>query len=291
LETARLAYIGFDFVQDDADTGAFLAVMRRLLGEVPGSQMARDGAVLIGPADPPGALPVTRFRWAQHDREDPSPRLSLITTAGDTLFELPLTDGAHSWRASANREERGDAAEVHGDEDALALLPIDALYQRLRGHVVRLDHTGVNLPTGDSHRRSWEMLNRSLAASGNFYRYPSGEPWHFLIPATDEEFLTDIRSFTVDRGPKFELVHDSTLRHPLIQIDIHTDLPRIEIERRFPAPYGVALPGLEPFFRSVYLSHPWPGLSLRVDLRYRDDSPPSTWDTGEWLVTAGGRIR
>jgi hypothetical protein len=281
--TARLAYIGFDFVQDGATAVAFLAVMRKLLGEVPGSRTAADGALVIGPTDPPGALPLTRFRWIHHDRDDPSPRLSLITTAGDTLIELPLTDGAHTWRAVTNREEQGD-------DDSLALLPIDALYQRLQGRVVRLDHTGVNLPTMDNHRRSWDMLNHDLATSGNLYRYPSGEPWHFLLPATDEEFLTGIQSFAVGRGPKFELVHDPTLRHPLIQIDIHTDLPRIEVERRFPAPYGVALPGLDAFFRSVYLSHPWPGLSLRVDLRYRDDGPPSAWDTGEWLVTAGGRI-
>jgi hypothetical protein len=59
----------------------------------------------------------------------------------------------------------------------------------------------------------------------------------------------------------------------------------------FPAPVGTALAGLEDIFRTVYVRHTWQNLEMRVDLCFRNDDGPSTWETGEWLVTEGGRIR
>jgi hypothetical protein len=176
------------------------------------------------------------------------------------------------------------------DGDFAALLPMGELHRRLRGHLVGIDHTGVILPTAGVTRTSWDMLLTALAAGSNLYRYPTGEPWPFILPATDTEFTTAITHFTLGRVPKFELVYDSHVRHPLIQFDFETDLTRAEIEARFPEPYGRAIPGLAQFFRSVYLFHPWPRLTIRVDLRYHSDGPPSDWDTGAWLVTAGGRM-
>jgi hypothetical protein len=298
LDTARLEQIRFLFQSGDAASEAFFETFRQLLAELPHSRMTESGNLFFTPPEPPGALPLTCFGWINASRPvSPGPHIFFFDTARDPVGGLNLPNGTDWQRACAARETRthrdvqGFYIEVRGEEDFPALLPIEEMYQRLHGHGTRLDHTGLNLPTNTIYQAAWDMLARNLATTANLYRYPTGEPWPFLLPATDEEFATDIRHFSAGRGPKFELVRDPSLRHPLIQIDIHTDLPRAEIERLFPEPYGRAIPGLEAFFRSVYLFHPWPGLSFRVDLRYHDDGPPSDWDTGEWLVTAGGRIR
>jgi hypothetical protein len=59
----------------------------------------------------------------------------------------------------------------------------------------------------------------------------------------------------------------------------------------FPEPEGTTFPELEEIFRVVPVLSPWPGLDVRFDLCYRIDNGPSDWETGEWLVTEGGRIR
>ncbi len=47
---------------------------------------------------------------------------------------------------------------------------------------------------------------------------------------------------------------------------------------------GEAVKRLSQQFRD---QHP----TIRFDLNYADTGEPSDWDTGEWLVQAGGRIR
>ncbi len=77
----------------------------------------------------------------------------------------------------------------------------------------------------------------------------------------------------------------------MLQFSFGTDLSRAEIEARFPAPEGIAFPELEDIFRTVYVTHPWSHLITRFDLNYQSEDMVSDWDTGEWLVAYGGRIR
>jgi hypothetical protein len=164
-----------------------------------------------------------------------------------------------------------------------------AIAKRLAGRIVAVDHTGVNLPTAQVDDERWGRLVRALGGASALYRYPDGEPWPFILPATDAEFNDDIRAFAPGRTPKFELVHDRWAPCPILQFALVTNLTREELEARFPDPYGVAFPDLGHLFRTVYVAHPWPGLLIRLDLTYR--GPVTDWDTGEWLVTMGGRLR
>jgi hypothetical protein len=161
----------------------------------------------------------------------------------------------------------------------------------LRGHVTRIDHTGINLPSVLVSRETWEQFIGKIANNCNLYRYPTGEDWLFILPATEEEFTNDITIFPAGREPKFELVYDTFSPVPTIQIDIETDLLRSEIEQLFPAPYGVSFPDLADYFRTVYIDHEWPSLAIRFDLRFRNDNPDGSWETGKWLVEDGGRLR
>jgi hypothetical protein len=137
----------------------------------------------------------------------------------------------------------------------------------------------------------WESLVRALASAAAVYRYPTGEPWPFVLPSTTGELQTEIRDFVIGREPRFELVHDPWSPHTTWQVALWTNLARVDLEEMFPSPYGMTLPGLEDIFRTVYVPCDWPDLEIRFDLCYRVDDGPSTWETGEWLVRQGGRIR
>jgi hypothetical protein len=117
------------------------------------------------------------------------------------------------------------------------------------------------------------------------------EEWPFVLPSTPGELRDDIRDSVVGREPRFELVHDEWLTRTQWQFALWTDLTRAELERLFPEPEGITFPGLEEVFRVVPVRHPWPGPGIRFDLCYRVEDGPSDWETGEWLVTEGGRIR
>ncbi|TVX96686.1 hypothetical protein [Cohnella terricola] len=168
---------------------------------------------------------------------------------------------------------------------------IQSVYSRLKGYLVGIDHTGVNIPMSIMSRDNWEQLLSDLSPISNLYRYP-GEEWPFIIPANEEEFRHDIIDFTENRNPKFEWVYDRYASVPILQFALVTDLSKHELEEAFPAPIGFAIPGLEDIFRSIIIDSPWrEDLEIRFDLYYkRNQSNPTEWETGEWLVKEGGRI-
>lgn len=300
MTTPQLRQITHFFPNADTESAVFCEQMARLLRELPHSEASSE-RIMLRPIHPLGALPITSVQFARVL----SPMIvfsmeqQFTLHIGDFSLRSASYDGWFAYAPAKERRDRAAAREAPGVPIVLStehdnftdLVAAEELYNRLHGHVVHLDHTGVIIPMRSVPRTAWDTLISTLATATNCYRYPTGEEWPFILPSTDTEFATDIAHFTARRAPKFELVYDGSLRDPLIQFDLQTDLTREEVEQRFPEPYGKTLPGLAHFFRSVYLSHPWPALSLRIDLRYCSDGPPSEWDTGEWLVTAGRRIR
>jgi hypothetical protein len=240
----------------------FLRDVRTLLADVAYASSGPAGSVTLTPPEPAGARPVTAFRLA----DVPAPRIVLDT--GHTIDVLGSNRGADDGMM--------DLADLAG---------------RLAGNVARIDHTGANLPAGAVSEEQWDSLVRAVASSAAMYRYPTGEQWPFVLPSTTGELRTDIREFVVGREPRFELVYDIWSPHTTWQIALWTTLTRTDLERLFPAPHGITLPGLEDIFRTVYVRSPWPDLAIRLDLCYRVDDGPSDWETGEWLITEGGRIR
>lgn len=158
---------------------------------------------------------------------------------------------------------------------------------QFKGHIVRVDHMGLNLPADNE---SGVELLTVLSQRANLYRYPGGEPWYFAVPATLEEYQSEIADFSQLRGPKFELVLEpKSTASALIQMDFTTNLSRTEVEAKLPPPIGFELPGLGQHFRSVYVEHPWGPFLLRMDFRYQSDDCVNGWSSGEWLVKEGLR--
>jgi hypothetical protein len=297
METQRLHRIAFLFPDGPAGARTFFDHLAQFLGEIPGTTVGASG---IGFAvTPPRGLPALSMALASV----PFPQVLFNTEAP---IDLPLGDFA--LRSSAAVDGPGappapDTRTVRSREDALgpyvevgppdapsAQLALPELARRLAGHLVRLDHTGVNIPTALVDRAGWDDLLRRLAAIANVYRYPTGEDWPFILPATDAEFAGAITDFTANREPKFELVYDSYARVPVIQISVATDLRRADLEALLPESYGLAFPELAEIFRTVYVHHPWPGLQIRFDLYYGTETAVDVWSSGEWLVTQGARI-
>lgn len=167
------------------------------------------------------------------------------------------------------------------------------LYRQLKGRLVGMDHTGVNLPVSKLLKSHWDDFIAKISRVCNLYNYP-GEDWPFIIPADEHEHLTDITQFTVKRTPKFEIVYDSYSDKPIIQFALETNISKEDMETIFPDPFGFAIPGLEDIFRSIFVKSPWDdAISFRFDLYYMSSTVNelTDWETGEWLIINGGRIK
>ncbi|SDT55432.1 hypothetical protein SAMN04489716_4480 [Actinoplanes derwentensis] len=240
----------------------FIRDLRRLLADVAYASNGPADSLILKPPAPVSACPVTVVRLAD-------------VTAPEVALDIGRTIGL----AGSGHTPHRVNIELADLADCLA------------GNVGRIDHAGVNLPSQAVSVKEWDSLVQDIAASAAMYRYPTGEQWPFVLPSTGMELKTDIRDFIVGREPRFELVYDPWYPYTTWQFALWTKLTRTELEQLFPDPVGIAIPGLEDIFRTVYVQHSWPDLEIRFDLCFRVDDSPSDWETGEWLVKQGGRIR
>ncbi|HUB93563.1 MAG TPA: hypothetical protein VMB52_03600 [Verrucomicrobiae bacterium] len=274
----RIDTITYTFPNNTKRSQEFFTYLLLLLKTLPNSDLHED-RVLLHTSRPSDSLPVTVFE----QQGDNFPRMHI---GSDPKLELVMGNFAINPDIMTQKRSWTEA----GGSD-LSRLTLKELYEKLNGHLVRIDHTGVNIPTILVTKEKWLSFVKRVAAQSNLYNYFLPEkPWLFLLPATQTEFDSDIGEFPSGRDPKCELVYDEYTKIPVIQVDIETDLTRNEVERLIPDPYGISFPELADYFRTVYVNHPWPGLNIRFDVRFRSDEP-GRWETGEWLVKDGKRIR
>jgi hypothetical protein len=265
--------ITYAFPKSTTESQEFFRYLSLLLKELPNNDSSDEGIVLTASA-PSACLPATTFE--QKDIAFPEMHF-------DADPEFQLTMGNFSINGNSV------AQPPRHKTPTVLRLTIKELYEKLQKHIVRIDHTGINIPTALVSKEQWQIFVKRVASQSNLYNYPTGEPWLFILPATEAECNTDITDFPAGREPKCELVYDNNSKIPTIQIDIETDLTRKEVEALFPSPYGVSFPELADYFRTVYLQHEWVGLDIRFDLRFKSDKP-GPWETGKWLAEDGGRI-
>lgn len=157
----------------------------------------------------------------------------------------------------------------------------------LSRHVIRIDHTGINLPTTLYSHKEWDNLLNYLSKCSNLYSYPTGDPWPFLLPATEEENKSEISNFSIIREPRLELVLDDYTDKIAIQIDIETDMTKNEVEELFPGDNGVYFDKLENVFKSVYVDYD-EMFDIRIDIRFKAEH--DDFESGKWFVEEGKRI-
>ena len=205
----------------------------------------------------------------------------------ETIFKLDnitsniqLNIGNNKYLNLLSRQNKDNKKLCHTKK-----LHINYVYNKLLGHIKRIDHTGINLPTVLFDELEYKNLLNYLSFNGNVYSYPTGEPWPFLLPTTKYEHENEISNFKILREPRFEFVYDKYTNIVGIQIDIETDLSQDEIEDLFPKDQGVYYDGCT--FKSIYLDYS-ENLDIRLDVRYKSNY--GDWESGKWLVYEGKRI-
>lgn len=166
-------------------------------------------------------------------------------------------------------------------------LSIKEIAKKLEGHIIRIDHTGVNLPTNLYSEEEWNDLIKYFASNSNIYNYPTGELWPFLIPSTIEENKNEIINFEIVREPKFELCYEDYESNITLQIDMETDLSKAEVESLFPKNQGIYFETLENVYKAIYLDYS-EYINIRFDIRFK--CKRGDFESGEWLVSEGKRI-
>jgi hypothetical protein len=121
--------------------------------------------------------------------------------------------------------------------------------------IIEIDHVGFNLPWFSSGLHP-EIINlrQYLSSRCLYHRYPTGEPWDFILPA-DEQEITGHKEvdYSVVRKPKFELVSFEKASTPLVQFDLSVNAGFEKFSELFPE----AL--IDPEFKNVwvYLDNPY----------------------------------
>jgi len=137
-------------------------------------------------------------------------------------------------------------------------LGVDTVKQRLARSGVRLiglDHVGFNLPWFSSGLHPCILqLREKLSSRCLYHRYPTGEPWDFIIPGDNDEIANcRVVDYTRVRRPKFELVSFGNASTPLVQVDVSVDVEYETFSQLFPESLN------DPGFRNiwVYLETPY----------------------------------
>jgi hypothetical protein len=138
--------------------------------------------------------------------------------------------------------------------------------------LLALDHVGFDLPWFDGVHPDVVRLRAELAPRSAYYRFPTGEDWDFILPATPGEIADGDPVGDPDlsrvRRPKFEIVSLETCSTPIVQVDFVTDRGYPDLVRLFPE-------GLDdPEHRNVwvYLDTPY-GLDLCLVLNEPSGAP------------------
>jgi hypothetical protein len=275
MPSTALTDIALIFPNASAEEKEFCSHLERLFADT--SHTATNIPIQWIPSAPQGALPATSLRFANVE----CPQIVFTP-----LCDIDLCIGGV--RLLGTNTGPASAKIIATPEANAGQISIIDLAERLSSHITRIDHTGVNLPQTALTQEYWQKLQHQIAKQSALYAYPEQE-WPFIIPSTAAERTDDIRDFVIGREPKFELVYDEWNQTPIIQFALGTDLTQAELRELVPEVW--LIPGLGDIFCSVNVQHPWSQLSIRLDMYYKSPNQANDWDTGQWLITEGGRIR
>jgi len=118
-------------------------------------------------------------------------------------------------------------------------LSIDDITDRFNKNAIMiygLDHIGFNLPWFSSGIHPLiENLRRDFSSKCLYHKFPTGEPWDFILPSVINEISSSEKvDYSKTRKPKFEIVSFSASSVPLIQFDVQCDEKYEVFSRIFP---------------------------------------------------------
>lgn len=118
-------------------------------------------------------------------------------------------------------------------------LSIDDITDRFNKNGItidNLDHVGFNLPWfSPGIHPLIEDLRHNFTSRCLYHKFPTGEPWDFIIPGSiNEVLMLDKVDYSKTRKPKFEIVSFDASSTPLIQFDVQCDKKYEVFSRIFP---------------------------------------------------------
>jgi hypothetical protein len=177
------------------------------------------------------------------------PRLSLdfCTKRTAVTAEFALSDGG---RLEVTVENVTGLSKP--SPHAYVPVKIETVSARLTAAAVKLiglDHAGFNLPWfGPGLHPRLLQLRADLAARCLYHRFPTGEPWDFILPGdVDEIAQAKNVDYTRVRKPKFELVSFEKASTPLVQFDVAVNIPYERFRQLFPEALD------DPKFRNIWI--------------------------------------
>lgn len=280
----RLNTIKFQFPCNTTEEADFYNSFIRILELLPNSRINNE-QIELSAVFPKKALPITIFK---KNKKIDYPCLTLDLKLKDEIVMDNFFIANDNYFLKKKKFVNKNSFSIKGTKPITPQL----FYAKFKKHITRIDHTGINIPSRYISKNSFLSIIKGIAKHCNLYKYPINDVWPFILPSNENEFNNDIKRFKFGREPKFEFVYDTYSKHPTIQIDIETKLSRKQVEKLLPKPYGISFDDLADVFRTVYLKHPWSGLFIRLDVRFKNKSKESEshWTTGKWLVESGKRI-
>ncbi len=115
-------------------------------------------------------------------------------------------------------------------------LPLAIIAKRIAsaGKIATIDHLGVNFPWFQGLSPDLKKLRAKLPDVSAYFRFPTGQDWDFILPATDQEIHSDSIDLDITRRPKLELVSFEKCSTPLVQIDCITTIAFNNLKMLFP---------------------------------------------------------
>jgi hypothetical protein len=192
--------------------------------------------------------------WIDFQSTDPDPTADFDSSGGSISVQIENITGAQKRNPLPYRP--------------LAIDEVSRRFTAAAWKTAGCDHIGFNLPWFGPgiHPRILELRGK-LAGACLYHRYPSGEPWDFILPGDPDEISgRKPIDYAKTRRPKFEMVSFDGASTPLIQIDIQVEDRFESFVRQFPEALADAQ------FRNIwiYLENPF---SIDVCLVVNEISP------------------
>lgn len=184
----------------------------------------REGNAVIFTESQPEFLPVIQIATC----DTPVPRVVFQSDSSSTHVEITNTTGKE--KASPHR---------------YTPLNLEEVTQRLQGlELGNLDHAGFDLPWFDGTHPEILRLRAELPSQCAYHRWPEGEDWDFILPATPDEIGKKTPfDYTRTRRPKFEIVSIDKVSTPILQFDFSVKVTFETLRNLFPE--GIAEPELK----------------------------------------------
>ena len=159
------------------------------------------------------------------------PKLQLLADSSKEPTIEFICDKTVLSQVIANRT--GKTKHSPHDYKSLSLIEVTKRLAAV-GEIKTIDHFGVNFPWFYGLSPALKEFRTQLPGLSAYFRFPDGQDWDFILPATSKEIHSDNIDLNTIRRPKLELVSFEKASTPIVQIDCITTINYDLLKELFP---------------------------------------------------------